>query len=239
MEKVDRQPNVSSALAPDAFIQSLHDQSDRYYHKHPFHVQMHAGKLTKKQVQGWIANRFYYQRSIPLKDAAILSNCPDPAVRQVWIQRILDQDGTEEGQGGREKWLCLGEAAGLSRQELLDNVHVLPGVRFAADAYVNFARTQPWIEAVAASLTELFVPDLMRERIAAFEKHYNWVDPQGLEYFKSRLTQAPHDSDHALELVKQYCTTADLQNRAHAALTFKFDVLWSMMDAIHSAYGVA
>jgi pyrroloquinoline-quinone synthase len=230
---------VAEAAAPltsDAFVDALRAQSQRYHHKHPFHVLMNEGRLSRAQIQGWVANRFYYQKSIPIKDAAILSNTPYPAIRRRWIGRIVDHDGAAEGQGGIEAWLRLAEAVGLSRPEVLDERHVVPGVRFAGDAYVTFARTRPWIEAVAASLTELFAPDLMSERIAAFERYYTWVDPAGLAYFKARLQQAPRDATYALELVTRYCRTREQQERAIAALSFKCDVLWSMLDAIHHAY---
>jgi pyrroloquinoline-quinone synthase len=226
----------SAPLMSDAFVDALRAQSQRYHHKHPFHVLMNEGRLSRAQIQGWVANRFYYQKSIPIKDAAILSNTPDPAIRRRWIVRIVDHDGAAEGQGGIEAWLRLADAVGLSRPEVLEERHVVPGVRFAGDAYVTFARTRPWIEAVAASLTELFAPDLMSERIAAFERYYTWVDPAGLSYFKARLQQAPRDATYALELVTQHCRTREPQERAIAALSFKCDVLWSMLDAIHHAY---
>ena len=227
---------AAAPLTSDAFVDALRAQSQRYHHKHPFHVLMNEGRLSRAQIQGWVANRFYYQKSIPIKDAAILSNTPDPAIRRRWIGRIVDHDGAAEGQGGIEAWLRLAEAVGLSRPEVLDERHVVPGVRFAGDAYVTFARTRPWIEAVAASLTELFAPDLMSERIAGFERYYTWVDPAGLAYFKARLQQAPRDATYALELVTRYCRTREQQERAIAALSFKCDVLWSMLDAIHHAY---
>jgi pyrroloquinoline-quinone synthase len=183
-----------------------------------------------------VANRFYYQENLPLKDAAILANCPHREVRRRWIRRILDHDGTVDGEGGIEAWLRLGEAVGLTRDEVQDERHVVPGVRFAVDAYVNFSRTRPWVEAVASSLTELFAPDLMAERLAAFERHYPWIDPQGLAYFRARLTQAPRDSEHALQVVLEHCRTPDEQAAAVAALSFKCDVLWSMLDAIDRTY---
>jgi pyrroloquinoline-quinone synthase len=238
ISEADAPGSNQAPLAPDAFVAALQAQSDRYHRIHPFHVSMHEGRLNRVQIQGWVANRFYYQRSIPMKDAAILSNCPDPAIRRRWIERIVDQDGAAEGQGGVENWLRLAEAVGLSRQEVLDERHVVPGVRFATDAYVTFARTRPWIEAIAASLTELFVSDLMSQRIMAFQHHYSWVDPIGLTYFKSRLTQVPRDTAHALELVIQYCITREQQARAIAALAFKCDVLWSLLDAIHHTYDI-
>ena len=147
------------------FVEMLRAHSRRYHDQHPFHVRMNAGLLGRRQIQGWVANRFYYQENIPRKDAAILSNCPDVEVRRRWIRRIVDHDGTAPGEGGIEAWLRLGEAAGLTREEITDHRHLVPGVRFAVDAYVNFTRTRPWVEAVASSLTELFAPDLMADTL--------------------------------------------------------------------------
>jgi len=217
-------------------VAALRDQAQRYHDQHPFHRKMNEGGLSRRQLQGWVANRFYYQENIPRKDAAILANCPDREVRRRWIRRILDHDGTADGEGGIEAWLQLGAAVGLRRDEMEDERHVVPGVRFAVDAYVTFARTRPWVEAVASSLTELFAPDLMAQRLAAFERHYPWIDPQGLAYFRARLTQAPRDSEHALEVVTEHCRTPDEQAAAVAALSFKCDVLWSMLDAIEWAH---
>jgi pyrroloquinoline-quinone synthase len=220
----------------DGLVAALLAQSERYHSRHPFHLRMNSGALSRRQIQGWVANRFYYQENIPRKDAAILANCPLPEVRRRWIRRILDQDGPAGGEGGIEAWLRLAEAAGLTRKEVEDDRHVVPGVRFAVDAYVTFARTRPWVEAIASSLTELFAPDLMTERLAAFERHYPWIDPQGLAYFRARLAQAPRDSEHALQVVTEHCQTPEEQERAVAALSFKCDVLWSMLDAIGQAY---
>lgn len=203
-----------------------------YHHLHPFHQRMHRGELEPDEVRRWVANRFYYQRNIPIKDAAILSNCPEPAVRRRWIQRILDHDGTREGEGGIEAWLRLGEAVGLKRDDLQSDRLTLAGVRFAVDAYVNFCRTRPWVEAVAASLTELASPGIVGTRLAAFEEHYPWIDPEGLRYFRMRLSQAPRDAEHALEIVTERCRTRAEQERAVAALEFKCDVLWSLLDAV-------
>lgn len=220
----------------ESLVAALRAQSQRYHDRHPFHRKMNEGGLSRRQVQGWVANRFYYQENLPLKDAAILANCPHREVRRRWIRRILDHDGTVDGEGGIEAWLRLAEAVGLTRDEVQDERHVVPGVRFAVDAYVNFSRTRPWVEAVASSLTELFAPDLMAERLAAFERHYPWIDPQGLAYFRARLTQAPRDSKHALQVVLEHCRTPDEQAAAVAALSFKCDVLWSMLDAIDRTY---
>jgi pyrroloquinoline-quinone synthase len=220
----------------ESFVAALRAQSQRYHDRHPFSRRMNEGNLSRGQIQGWVANRFYYQETIPRKDAAILANCPEREVRRRWVRRILDHDGTADGEGGIEAWLRLGEAVGLPREELADERHVVPGVRFAVDAYLAFARTRPWVDAVASSLTELFAPDLMAQRLVAFERHYSWIDPQGLAYFRARLRQAPRDSEHALEVVTEHCRTPDQQAAAVAALSFKCDVLWSMLDAVDRAY---
>lgn len=206
--------------------------TNSYHHRHPLHRLMNQGDLSKDQIRSWAANRFYYQCNIPLKDAAILSNCPVREVRRIWLHRITDHDGIGEDEGGIEAWLRLSEACGLTREEVLDERHLLPGVRFAVDAYVQFARTRPWPVAVASSLTELFAPDLMAERLKAFETHYRWVEASGLDYFRSRLVLARKDSDQALELTVQYCDTPALQAEAIQALSFKCDILWSVLDAI-------
>ena len=222
----------------EVFLERLRNLGmTRYHHLHPFHRVMNAGGLTREQLRGWVANRFYYQKNIPIKDAAILSNCPLRDVRRVWISRIRDHDGTPDNEGGLEAWLRLAQAVGLSREETLEERQVLPGVRFAVDAYVAFARTKPWPVAVASSLTELFAPDLMSRRLAAFERHYPWVPSEGLEYFRRRLTQARMDSASGVELTMAYCTTRELQEEAVRALSLKCDILWSMLDAIMLAYG--
>ncbi len=220
----------------DEFVARLRRVGRTYHDRHPFHVLMNQGKLNRQQLQGWVANRFYYQTQIPVKDAAILSNCPERDVRRAWIQRILDHDGTDADLGGIEKWLRLGGAVGLKHQELLAQSRLLPGVRYAVDAYVTFCRTQPWIIAMASSLTELFAPALMSKRIAAFERHYPWVKEEGLRYFRGRLTQAPRDADFALRLVVERCQGRTLQESAVAALKFKCELLWAMLDAMHLEY---
>lgn len=230
-------PRLERPLGPEALADGLRSFSTSYYANHPFHHLMHQGRLTPRQLQGWVANRLAYQRAIPRKDAAIISNCPEPDVRREWVQRIVDHDGTRPGTGGIEMWIRLGEALGVPREEMEDERHVLPGVRFAAEAYVTFCRTKPWIEAVASSLTELFAPDLMRKRIAAFPEHYPWIRSEALDYFRSRLVQAPRDSQQGLRLVQQYCTTVEGQQLAFGALAFKLEMLWVMIDTIHHAYG--
>jgi pyrroloquinoline-quinone synthase len=222
----------------ETFVAKLREVGGRAYHdKHPFHVAMNEGRLSPEALRGWVANRFYYQRNIPVKDAAILSNCTKREVRRAWIHRVIDHDGSVENEGGIEAWLRLGEACELSHNELVQDRYVQPGVRFAVDAYVNFARTQPWPLAIASSLTELFAPDLMAARLAAFEKFYTWIERAGLDYFRRRVTQGRRDSDEALAITLEYCNTPELQRDAIRAIEFKCDVLWSMLDAIHHAYG--
>ncbi len=192
-----------------------------YHHQHPFHVLMNSGQLDRPAIQTWVANRFYYQTSIPIKDAAIISNCPVREIRRLWLHRITDHDGTQGDEGGIGAWLRLGEACGLSRRALLAHDQVVPGVRFAVDAYVQFARSRSWPVAVASSLTELFAPDLMAKRLEAFKRFYPWVKPSGLDYFNRRLTQAPHDSGEALKLTLDLCVTREMQEMALSALRFQ------------------
>jgi len=231
------QAESQALLNAEEFTQRLRAVGEEGYHdKHPFHVLMHEGKLTKRQLQAWIENRFYYQAIIPKKDAAIMAKVDDPAVRRAWIQRIIDHDGTQEGEGGIHKWLALAEAADLRREDVENFRFVLPGVRFAVDAYLTFVQSHSLLEAVASSLTELFAPTLMARRLPAFEEHYPWVQKEGLEYFRSRLIQAPRDVEYGLGYVITHCTTRELQERAVAVLTLKCHILWSLLDAVHFAY---
>jgi pyrroloquinoline-quinone synthase len=220
------------------FEARLRAREARYHVHHPYHVAMHEGRLTQRQIQGWVANRYYYQVSIPLKDAAVLSNCPDRAVRREWVRRITDHDGSDGEQGGIEAWLRLGEAVGLAREELAAETRVLPGVRFAVDAYVNFARTRPWQEAVTASLTELFAPGIHRSRLATWPEHYPWIEPGGYAYFRQRLSQARRDVAFALEFTLGHYRTPAEQDRALGILDFKLDILWCMLDAMAIRYGI-
>lgn len=231
---------MTETLTPwskEEFEAKLRGRSGSYHINHPFHLMMAAGTLTPAQLRGWVANRFYYQISIPLKDAAILSNCDDREIRREWIQRILDHDGCHIGgvddEGGIEAWIHLGEAVGLSRDDVTSLRHVVPAARFAVDAYVNFARRQPWQEAVASSLTELFAPHIHQQRIDTWPTQYPWVDAAGLRYFKQRLTQARRDVEHGLHFTLDYFSqTRALQQRALNILQFKLDVLWALADAI-------
>jgi pyrroloquinoline-quinone synthase len=222
-----------SPWTPEELVRRLRAVGEaRYHNHHPFNQRMHRGELSRAELQLWVANRFCYQQAIPIKDAAILSNCPEVTVRRAWIQRIVDHDGHEGSEGGIEAWLRLAEAMGVSRDVLLTGRWVVPGVRFAVDAYVQFCRTRPWLEAVAASLTELFAPTIVTERLSAILTHYKWIEPDGLQYFRNRLTQAPRDAEYALGLVVDRCVTREWQDRAVVALNFKCDVLWSLLDAV-------
>ena len=220
------------------FEENLRAKGERYHIHHPFHVAMNSGRCTKTQVQGWVLNRFYYQVSIPIKDAAILANMPDREQRRRWIQRILDHDGAHGSEGGIEAWLRLGEAVGLAREELASLRQVLPGVRFAVDAYVDFARRAPWQEAVCASLTELFAPDIHKQRLANWPQHYRWIEPSGYAYFRQRLGEARRDVEHGLEVTLEHFRARDEQQRALDILQFKLDVLWAMLDAMQLKYGI-
>jgi pyrroloquinoline-quinone synthase len=220
------------------FEERLRELGARYHIHHPFNMRMNSGQCSPDQIRGWVANRFYYQINIPLKDAAILSNCPDRDTRRLWIQRLLDHDGTGGDAGGIEAWVRLADAVGLERHELWSLEHVLPAVRFAVDAYVNFARRAPWQEAVCSSLTEMFAPQIHRDRLAGWPSLYPWIDPDGLQYFRSRIPLAQRDVEHGLDVTLSYFRTPQAQQRARDILNFKLDILWSMLDAIEKAYPV-
>lgn len=197
---------------------------------------MNLGQLQPKQLRGWIINRFYYQQNIPVKDALILAKLPSREDRRRWLSRVIDHDGRQGAEGGIEAWLRLGEAAGIQREEMLSGQRVEPGARAAVDSYVDFCRDRPWLEAVGSSLTELFAPVLVSRRMAAIKQHYPWVQPWGLEYFRCRLDQAPHDVEHGLQLVLDNAQTLWQQERVVAALTFKCEMLWRLLDAVDAAY---
>jgi pyrroloquinoline-quinone synthase len=224
------------AWTRDEFEQKLRGM-ERFYHiHHQFHVLMNTGKLDRAAIRGWVANRFYYQTSIPIKDAAILANCDERDVRRKWIQRILDHDGAEGEDGGIEAWLRLGEAVGLSRDELWSHEHLLPGVRFAVDAYVTFARRATWQEAACSSLTELFAPTIHQRRLDTWPEHYPWITAEGYGYFRQRLTEARRDVEHGLQTTLDHFTTRAQQEHALGILKMKLDILWTMLDAMWLAY---
>ena len=230
------------AWTRDEFEARLRERGKSYHIHHPFNVMLNTGKATPEQVRGWVANRYCYQVAIPVKDAAVLSNCTDRDVRRGWVQRILDHDGFQIGavkdEGGIEAWLRLAEAVGLTREEVLDQRHVIPALRFAVDAYVNFARRAPWQEAVCSSLTELFAPEIHRQRLATWPEHYRWIEPAGLAYFRNRVSQARRDVEQGLEITLAHFDTRPLQERALDVLQFKLDILWAMNDAMALKYGV-
>ncbi len=227
---------TSSPVSEAEFVERLRSEGARRYHdEHPFHRRMHAGTLTRGDLQRWVSNRYYYQTRIPIKDALILSKSDDPRFRRMWIQRIADHDGTDREEGGLVRWQRLGAAVGIDRDELVACKTVLPGVRFACDAYVHFVRDASLVEAVASSLTELFAPDLMTKRIAAWEQHYPWVDRAGLDYFRGRVTQGRRDSEQAIAFVLEHARTAVLQQRCVAALVHKTEILWHLLDSVQMA----
>jgi pyrroloquinoline-quinone synthase len=227
----------------DEFERRLRERGQAYHIHHPYNRMLNGGRASREQVQGWVANRYYYQIAIPIKDAAILANCPDAALRRGWVQRILDHDGFEIGgirdEGGIEAWLRLAQSVGLTREEVTDLRHVVPGVRFAVDAYVNFARRAPWQEAVCSSLTELFAPEIHKQRLAGWPEHYPWIEPEGMAYFRNRIGQARRDVEQGLAVTLAHFTTRALQERALEVLQFKLDILWALSDALVTRYGVA
>jgi pyrroloquinoline-quinone synthase len=235
---------TGAAWSRTEFEAKLRERGRAYHIHHPFNVMLNAGRATPAQIRGWVANRFYYQIAIPVKDAAVLSNCPDREVRRGWVQRILDHDGFEvagpngvlRDEGGIEAWLRLALAVGLSRDEVLDQRHVIPALRFAVDAYVNFARRAPWQEAVCSSLTELFAPEIHKQRLATWPEHYTWIDADGLAYFRNRVSQARRDVEQGLGLTLDHFTTRAQQERALEVLQFKLDILWAMNDAMALKY---
>ncbi|KJZ18215.1 pyrroloquinoline-quinone synthase PqqC [Loktanella sp. S4079] len=210
--------------------------AERYHDKHPFHHLLHAGGCSADQVRAWVINRYYYQSRIPMKDAAFMSRVDDPALRRAWRSRIEDHDGSAENEGGIERWLRLAEAVGLDREYVASTEGVLPATRFAVDAYVRFVRDETLLEAVAASLTELFAPKIHAQRIEGLLANYAFADDRSLSYFQNRLKEAPKDVAFGLAWVLDRADTAEKQDAAANALIFKTDVLWSQLDALHAAY---
>lgn len=220
------------------FEAKLREQGSAYHIHHPVNRALNEGRATREQVQLWVANRWYYQISIPIKDAAIMANCPDREWRRRWISRILDHDGHGDDAGGIEAWARLADAVGIARADLQDQHLILPGVRFAVDAYVNFARRAPWQEAMTSSLTEMFAPTIQKERLAGWPTYYPWIKDEGLNYFRNRVVQAPRDVEQALALTLEYFDTRAAQERAVDILRFKLDVLWQMNDALAPRFGL-
>ena len=230
---------MQTALDRHAFEAALRAKGTAYHIHHPFNVRLNEGRCSPQEVRTWVANRFYYQVCIPRKDAAVMANMPDRAERRLWILRMLDHDGYDNFQGdragGTESWIQLGEAVGIERERLLSLEMVVPGVKFACDAYVNFARQAPWQEAVCSSLTEMFAPQIHQDRLSTWPTHYPWIDADGLNYFRSRIPLASRDVEHGLRVTLDYFKTTEQQQRALDILQFKLDILWSMLDAIELA----
>jgi pyrroloquinoline-quinone synthase len=225
------------ALTPDELEERLRAiGAERYHHLHPFHRLLHGGKLTRAQVQAWALNRYYYQVMIPIKDAHALSKLPTSELRREWRRRIVDHDGDAPGTGGIERWLKLAEGVGLDRAYVQSTEGILPGTRFAVEAYVNFVRDRPILEGIASSLTEMFSPGIIADRVRGMLEGYAFVTEETLAYFTPRLTQAPRDADFALEFVKTHARTLAEQEACIAAVRFKCDVLWAQLDALYLAY---
>lgn len=226
----------SALLAESDFVARFQAiGEERYHHKHPFHLLMHEGKLTRGQLQAWALNRYYYQSAIPIKDAALLARSDDPEFRRAWRKRIIDHDGDGSRPGGIEKWLKLVEATGLPREQALQGSGILPATRYAVEGYVNFVRSRSHLEAVASSLTELFSGKLIALRMDALRQHYPWLS-SGLDYFQARITQAPEDANFALAWVVRHAHSREEQELALNALRAKCDILWAQLDALYFAY---
>jgi coenzyme PQQ biosynthesis protein C len=226
-----------SPLPPDAFAAALRDVGARRYHdKHPFHLRLHDGLCRKSEVQAWALNRFAYQAMIPRKDASIIARIDDPDLRRAWRQRLVDHDGEAPGEGGIERWLRLCESLGLERNDVMAYKGVLPATRFAVGAYLDFVRERPLLEAIASSLTELFSPQIIRTRVSGMLAHYGFVSAESLSYFTARPEQAARDVETALDYVVGHAASLEQQQAVIAALEFKCDLLWAMLDALHHAY---
>jgi pyrroloquinoline-quinone synthase len=210
--------------------------AERYHHRHPFNLRMHEGRLSASEIRTWVRNRYYYQTRIPLKDGIILGKSESAAFRREWIRRIHDHDGERAGEGGLEQWLALAEAVGLDRDEVASLRLVLPGVREACDDYVRFVESNDLLASVASSLTEMAAGPIMRERLAAFEKHYPWIPESGLRYFRSRTELAPRDAEAGLRFVLEQARSAQEQDRVVAALERKCEILWRLLDAVEAAH---
>ncbi len=228
---------MTELLSPGELEARLRDVGAcRYHDKHPFHVRLHSGRCSREEVRAWALNRFYYQANIPIKDATLMSRLTDQTLRRAWRQRLVDHDGGQEGDGGIARWLILTDALGLDRADVAAFRGVLPATRFAVAAYVNFVGTRPTLEAVASSLTELFSPGIIRDRVAGMLTHYDFVDRTALAYFTARPEQARRDVEVALGYVKANARTPQDQRAVIEALEFKCDVLWAMLDALEHAY---
>src|ERR1700732_228293 len=229
-------PATDRLLSVDELRARLRQVGEQHYHhRHPVHLLMHEGKLTRGQLQAWALNRYYYQSRIPIKDAIVLSRSDDPQFRRAWRKRVLDHDGEDTPEGGIERWIRLAEAAGLSRERVVSCKEVLPAVRYAVDAYLDLVKNRSLLEAVASSLTELFSRDLISLRMDALRHHYPWLSG-GLDYFVARLDQAPTDAQFALQFLADHASTYAEQELAIQALREKCDILWAQLDALYYAY---
>jgi len=228
---------MSEPLSPAELEARLREIGARRYHNlHPFHRMLHSGQCNRGQVQAWALNRYYYQAMIPIKDASLIARCDDSTIRREWRKRLEDHDGNEPGLGGIERWLKLTDGLGLDREEVISTRLLLPGTRFAVDAYVHLVRERSLLEAIASALTELFSPQIITERLEGMLAHYDYITPETMAYFQKRPPQAQRDADYVLDYVKAHARTPEQQQAVLDALSFKCGVLWAMLDALHHAY---
>ncbi|MEM9781864.1 MAG: pyrroloquinoline-quinone synthase PqqC [Pseudomonadota bacterium] len=240
MSHIPASPELANGpLGPDALEAALRAiGEERYHHLHPFHRRLHSGGCSIDEVRAWALNRFCYQRVVPLKDSAILARMDDTVLRRIWRQRVIDHDGEmdDHPEGGLRRWLALTDGLGLERSYVTSMRGALPAVRFACEAYLHFVAERSLLEAIASSLTEMFSPMIIKQRVTGMLQHYDFVSEDTLRYFKNRLTEAPRDADFAIGYVRQHALTLDEQDRALEALRFKCSMLWAQLDAIEHAY---
>ena len=231
---------MTELLSPAELEVRLREMGARRYHNlHPFHRMLHSGKCTKGQVQAWALNRYYYQAMVPIKDASLIARCEDPDIRREWRKRLEDHDGSDTGPpegGGIERWLKLTDGLGLDRQAVISTKLLLPGTRYAVEAYVHFVRERSLLEAIASAMTELFSPQIITERLEGMLSHYDYITDETMSYFRKRPPQAERDANYVLDYVKKHARTPEQQQAVLDALSFKCDVLWAMLDALHHAY---
>lgn len=230
-------PDITQLASGDALRGALQQiGAERYHNRHPFHILLHKGALNLGQVQAWALNRYYYQSRIPMKDCTLMGRITDPELRMAWADRVFDHDGSREGPGGISRWLGLCTAVGLNPDSVRREEGILPATRFAVDAYVRYVGERPLLQAIASSLTEMFAPKIISERVSGMLANYSFIDEKALAYFSPRLTQAPRDADFALDYVTRHAHTAQERQSVCEALMFKCDLLWAQLDALHHAY---
>ena len=219
----------------NSFVHSLLKEGDkRFPSQHPFMKLFYEGKLTKQQMQGWAVNRYYFHRSIPSKEAAIVANCPDH-VRKFWAEKLMEEDGTDGKPSHPDLWLRFCEDLGLQRNEV-KKAEILPAVRMAVDGYLNLARYRPWKVGVGASLTEFSVPKRMEKMIAAFQAHYPYVTEEGMSFFKEHMIADMEHGQLTIDLIKENCETPQDESEVKEGYFYKIDMHRVILDAVHLEY---